>query len=51
MGADRSAGLDACVHDDPYMRKELIESFPGTAKDCFSEPNGYTPVPRAGGAL
>ena len=28
----------------PEVRKELIDKFPGTAKDCFDPNNGYEPI-------
>lgn len=28
----------------PEVRKELIDVFPGTAKDCFDPNNGYEPI-------
>lgn len=30
--------------DHPEVRKELIDKFPGTAKDCFDPNNGYEPI-------
>lgn len=30
--------------DHPEVRKELIDKFPGTAKDCFDANNGYEPI-------
>lgn len=33
--------------DHPEVRKELIEQFPGTAKDCFDPANGYEPIASA----
>ena len=32
--------------EHPEVRKELIEQFPGTAKECFDSANNYEPIPR-----
>ncbi len=32
--------------EHPEVRKELIEQFSGTAKECFDSANNYEPVPR-----
>ncbi len=32
--------------EHPEVLKELIEQFPGTAKECFDPANNYEPVPR-----
>ncbi|MEZ5301579.1 MAG: HNH endonuclease [Verrucomicrobiales bacterium] len=37
----------AVFQDEPALRAALVETFPGTARDCFDEDG--TPLPRPGG--
>ena len=36
-------------HDDSDICRRLIETFPGTCKDCFDAQHGYVPIKRKGG--
>lgn len=39
----------AAFHDDPDMRRRLVEAYVGTARDCFE--NDWTLKARAGGHI